>query len=177
VFVIFGDVAGRGDPVWVVLLVGIVGVVGTLAGGLLAWAGAARVARDDRREARQVAAKTFQRDTLVNLTDALLEIHVSLDALRRSVDADERLGIEARYRAADLRVRVLAARVRDDRLRVDVERLLGEFRDWKQHIVPVESVVPQGQRDSKAKAESLNRSVSERAGELIRTLDEAIEEN
>jgi len=149
-------------------------VIGTVAGALITQTFTLRLGRENRREARRLAVKSFQRDTLVVLQDAVLAL-IDLDRLaRNSVDADHD-DLVAKRDAAALRVRMLGSRVRDESLRTKVDELLEADREmWQED----ERAREEGRRFNFPNRSQLQRktasmrAIYDRAGELIRSLDE-----
>jgi len=152
-------------------------VVGTVLGALITQTFTIRLGRENRREARRLAVKSFQRDTLVSLQDAVLELFDLGDAVRQAhdaPDADHEAAV-AKRRAAALRVRMLASRVRDESLRRQAHELLeaeeatwqmdeGARREGKRRAILTRGILQQ--------KTTAMRAIYDRAGELIRSLDE-----
>ena len=161
-----------GDLLLVLLTGGGLALLGTVLGALITQVFAAAAARQSRSEARRVALKSFQRDTLVALQDNIVAMDVVFDelrAMRRSGDqgdAAEQSGRPSEYHAAASHVAMLASRIRDTELREAVKRLLAandKYLNLSGKIVPADII-----RDT-AKGTS---AVVDRAGHLIRTMDE-----
>jgi hypothetical protein len=158
------------DPLWLVLLVGGgLGLVATLAGALVTQWNATRLDAEARKEARRMAVKTFQRDALVALQQAALDLQARTDALRRAEGSDGEPAAEDARQVARLQVAMFASRVRDEDLRQGVRDLLDSedfvFKSRKtgDRIIPA-AVIRQRMRAT--------HMIYDRAGELIRTLDE-----
>ena len=153
-------------------------VIGTVAGAFITQTFTLRLGRENRREARRLAVKSFQRDTLVLLQDAVLELLDLRRALSRAYhDSDgDRDDLVAKRDAADLRIRMLGSRVRDESLRTQVDELLEAEEEISQReerarregkailAIPTRSIMQQ-------KTFAM-RAIYDRAGELIRSLDE-----
>jgi hypothetical protein len=150
-------------------------VIGTVAGALITQTFTLRLGRENRREARRLAVKSFQRDTLVLLQDAVLEL---LDLRRVAHDGSEAEQDDAvaKHDAAALRVRMLASRVRDESLRTQVHELLEAERTISQRDEQARQegdtmlrILPRNLLQQKTTA---MRAIYDRAGQLIRSLDE-----
>jgi ribosomal protein L4 len=159
------------DELLVVLLTGGgLALVGTVLGALITQVFSLRLNRETRREARRMAVKSFQRDTLVALQDNVAET-VELFRVARNLEKgpeDEYAAARAKYDAEAFRVRMLASRIRDEELRSAVGTYLEGHDEWMQvGGIPHRSML---QKISSSAAE-----IYDRAGLLIRTLD-AIDE-
>jgi hypothetical protein len=151
-------------------------VVGTVLGALITQTFTIRLGRENRREARRLAVKSFQRDTLVLHQDAVLEL-LHLDrAMRRAHDDAEQGDVVEERDAAALRVRMLASRVRDESLRTQVHELLeadDAISQWDEEAREEGGaglrILPRHFLQRKTKA---MRAIYDRAGQLIRSLDE-----
>jgi hypothetical protein len=161
----------EGDLLVILLTGGGLALLGTVLGALITQVFTAAAARQSRREARRVALKTFQRDTLVALQDNVVAMNVlfrdvsSMRGAAEQTDAEYREQ-SSRYRAATMQVRMLASRVRDTELREAVEGLLHAHDKWLKSdtgIAPAD--VARSATDGMA-------AVLGRAGHLIRTMDE-----
>jgi hypothetical protein len=164
-----GNVVGAsvdaGDLLVVLLTGGGLALLGTVLGALITQTFTIRFGRETRREERRLAIKSFQRDTLVTLQDRVIELSDLTSAVRRAQrdegdEGDE--GARDEYRTAAQRVRMLASRVRDEQLRSDVHKLLETY----------DALLERGMtRGVVRRLEDSRRSIYDRAGELIRTLD------
>ena len=158
-----------GSLVLVLLTGGGLTLVGTLLGAVVNQRFALQIGREARREERRLAVKSFQRDTLVALQDSVAELLDRRSAAWRPTDseADRRTAVDA-YEATALRIRMLASRVRDEPLRAAAHSLLEAEAKWNEsrERQPFVHASVAGQMASAM------RAMYDRAGELIRTLDE-----
>jgi hypothetical protein len=141
-------------------------LIGTVLGALITQVFSLRLNRETRREARRMAVKSFQRDTLVALQDNVAEtIELFRAARNLKEEEDEYAAARAKYDAAALRVRMLSSRIRDEELRSAVGTFLDAHDEW---------LKAGGGILGRSSAQTITRSVGEiydRAGLLIRTLD------
>lgn len=157
----------------VLLTGGGLALIGTVLGALITQVFAVRIGREARREERRLAVKTFQRDTLVALQDDVVEAMNLFEAARLLRQGPEEEYADARiaYEKVARRVSMHATRVRDDELRASV-------RDWvssdREYFDAVDNNRPITASTIRKTAHAV-RSIRDRAGELIRTLD-AIDE-
>jgi hypothetical protein len=148
-------IAATDAALWIVLLTGGgLAIIGTVVGAFVTYASNARLGRETRREARRVAVKSFQRDALVALQQAVVELFEAtgpvLFDLARQAEGHEPTDVEAQravnnavitYNICQLRVRMLASRIRDDTLRAAAH----DFLDAHEEIVE-EDPFDHGQR-------------------------------
>jgi hypothetical protein len=157
------------DELLVVLLTGGgLALIGTVLGALITQVFSLRLNRETRREARRMAVKSFQRDTLVALQDNVAETIDLFRAVRRLEPGDELAAAQAKYDASALRVRMLASRIRDEELRGAVGTFLEGHDEWMK-------AGPMPNRSMLQKISSSVAEIYDRAGLLIQTLD-AIDE-
>jgi hypothetical protein len=160
-------------------------LVGALTGAVITQVSTAAIARENRREARRMALKTFQRDTLIALQDSAITLLESefQDVIRSAARPDpplvaraalaERRSFrdkKAAFQVTSSQVLLLASRVRDDELRERVTSLLTAMGE------AVDAAIERGDDDVEAglvgRIWGEQVQILQRAGHLIRTLDE-----
>jgi hypothetical protein len=160
------------DELLVVLLTGGgLALIGTVLGALITQVFAVRIGRENRREERRMAVKSFQRDTLVALQDSVADV-MGLSEVARDLKGGPEAEYESArtsYRAETLRVRMLASRIRDDELRSATKDFLEGHDAW---LYGGSTILT---RTAAQKLTASVRAIYDRAGHLIRTLD-AIDE-
>lgn len=142
-------------------------LLGTVLGALITQVFAARLERERRSEARLLAVRTFQRDTLVALQDDVVEADNLFQTAQGLWGSEEFAASWSAYESVSRRVVMHGTRVRDDYLRAAVTTWVQSRRGW---LDDKESTGIVSAKTIRKTIYSV-RAVHDRAGELIRTLD------
>jgi hypothetical protein len=144
-------------------------LLGTVLGALITQAFTIRIGREQRREARLMELRTFQRDTLVSLQDELVDADNLYQKAYDLKDSDGFAEAWSDYEVVARRLTMHGTRVRDDYLRAAVDAWLDARREWHDAVVAPGTTILTASTIRKLQY-SVN-AVHDRAGELIRTLD------
>jgi hypothetical protein len=146
-------------------------LLGTVLGVFITQIFALRLGREQRREARLVEVRTFQRDTLVALQDEIVDAENLFEQASNLRKTEDFAVAWSDYEKVARRVSMHGTRVRDEYLRAAVKTWLEARNEWHGAIVSQGPITAATIR----KTQYSVLAVHERAGELIRTLD-AIDE-
>ena len=155
------------ELVVVLLTGGGLALIGTVLGALITQVFAVRIGREARREERRMAVKTFQRDTLVALQDAAVELAELAFSFEDGVESD---ALRLKFDTSASHLQMLGSRVRDEHLRKAVDTHVNGLSELVKRDDQVRN--PNALIDAMLAQEDLQ----DRAGQLIRTLD-AIDED